>query len=266
MNIFGYTFSAALSCLSAGQMSLIVLLGLALFLRLHRTYPVIAGASLLLLALKPHLFLPFFLALMLWCIVRRQFRLMAGAVGALLICLAIAYVLDPAGWTQYRGMMSQVHLDTESIPGLSFLFLWLHPSSEWLKYVAGMLGCVWAGWYFYRYRREWDWLEHGSIVVLVSVVVAPYAWFTDQSVLIPALLHALYRTRSRWAVAILALLSAVIEVAVFRGAPLIYLGVWIAPVWLAWYLWAENYARNVNDPPPPPPPPLLVLTPPTSMC
>ena len=232
---------------SAGQMSLIVLLGLALFLRFHRAYPVIAGTSLLLMALKPHLFLPFFLTLALWCIARRQFRLMVGAVGALLMCLAIAYVLDPAGWSQYRWMMAQVHLDTQPIPGLSLLLLRLHPTSEWLRYAAGMLGCVWAGWYFYRHRSEWDWLEHGSTVLLVSVVVAPYAWFIDQSVLIPALLHALYHTRSRSTVAILALLSAEIEVAVFRGAPLVYLGVWIAPAWLAWYLWASRPLTTLHD-------------------
>ena len=55
----GYTFAPALDCLMSGQMSLFVLLGLVLFLRLHRSRPFLAGASLWLCMLKPHLFLPF---------------------------------------------------------------------------------------------------------------------------------------------------------------------------------------------------------------
>ena len=78
--------------------------------------------------------------------------------------------------------------------------------------------------------------------MLVSVVVAPYSWFPDQAVLLPALLHALYRNRSRSLIAIFALLSAGIEVANFRGVPLgnIALYPWTAPIWLVWYLCARG--------------------------
>src|SRR5258708_32325658 len=83
-------------------------------------------------------------------------------------------------------------------------------------------------------------MEHGSLLMLVSVLVAPYTWFTDQAILIPALLHAAYLTRSRSLVAILALASAVIEIGALRGlAPThsaLYL--WTAPAWLAWCLYA----------------------------
>jgi len=55
----GYSFGPALICAIMGQTSLFALLGLTLFLRLHRTRPFLAGASLWLCMLKPHLFLPF---------------------------------------------------------------------------------------------------------------------------------------------------------------------------------------------------------------
>ncbi len=51
--------------------------------------------------------------------------------------------------------------------------------------------------------------------MIVSVLVAPYGWLIDQSVLIPALLHAAYRARSRTFTAILASASAVILIQTF---------------------------------------------------
>jgi hypothetical protein len=65
LNILAYTFAPALSCLITGQQAIFVLLGLVLFLRLNQTRPFLAGASLWLCALKPHLFLR--LGLCCWC-------------------------------------------------------------------------------------------------------------------------------------------------------------------------------------------------------
>ena len=84
--------------------------------------------------------------------------------------------------------------------------------------------------------------------MLVSVLVAPYTWFMDQAILIPALLHAAYLTRSRSLVAILALASAVIEIGALRGLPLLlspfYL--WTAPAWLALYVYATRHRQTTN--------------------
>jgi hypothetical protein len=84
--------------------------------------------------------------------------------------------------------------------------------------------------------------------MLVSILVAPYTFLMDQAILIPALLHAAYLTRSRSLVAILALASAVIEIGALRGLPLLlslfYL--WTAPAWLAWYLYATKRSDTTN--------------------
>jgi hypothetical protein len=96
-------------------------------------------------------------------------------------------------------------------------------------------------------------MEHGSLLMLVSVLLAPYTWLMDQAILIPALLHAAYLTRSRSLVAILALASAVIEVGILRGPPLLHSAfyLWTAPAWLAWYLYAtkRNYTTNAYEAP-----------------
>jgi hypothetical protein len=91
-------------------------------------------------------------------------------------------------------------------------------------------------------------MAHGSLLMLVSVLVAPYTWLFDQAILIPSLLHAAYITRSRNLVAILALASAVIEVGALRNvAPThsaFYL--WTAPAWLMWYLTATRRRHTTN--------------------
>lgn len=254
LHFLGYSFAPALSCLLSGQMAIFLLLGLVLFLRLHRSRPFLAGASLWLCMLKPHLFLPFGVALLAWVIITRSYKLLLGSVVAFGLSSAIAFMLDPLGWVNYRQMMIAVRIDRIAIPCWSVVLRHVvSPHTLWLQCLPAILGCAWALAYFRKHRDDWDWMEHGSLLMLVSVLVAPYTWFMDQVILIPALLHAAYFTRARSVVAALALASAIIEIAIFRGVPLLHSAfyLWTAPAWLAWYLCATrpSYAMNVYDHP-----------------
>jgi hypothetical protein len=243
LHLLGYSFAPALSCLLSGQVTIFLLLGLVLFLRLHRSRPFLAGVSLWLCMLKPHLFLPFGVVLVVWVIATRSYKVLAGTAVALGISSAIALMLDPLVWVQYRQMMSAARIDQLAIPCLSIMLRrTFSPNSPWLQYLPVALGCLWALAYFRRHRDDWDWMEHGSVLMLVSILVAPYTWFMDQVILIPALLHAAYVTRSRSLVAILALASAVIEIEILRGLPLLHsaLYLWTAPAWLVWYICATR--------------------------
>jgi hypothetical protein len=251
--VLGYAFAPALLCLLVGQTSLFVLLGLVLFLRLHRTRPYLAGASLWLCALKPQLFLPFGLVLLAWIIVTGGYKLLVGAVTALGLTTGIALILDPAVWRHYGRWMSVVRYDRALVPCISnVLRRSISPGAMWLEYVPLVIGCLWALAYFRSHRNDWDWMTHGSLLTLVSVLVSPYTWLVDQSILIPALLLGLYHARSRGLIALLALASATIEIAALRGLPPVHsnLYLWTAPAWLAWYLYATRIAgsENANDP------------------
>ena len=139
-------------------------------------------------------------------------------------------------------MMIAARVDKVAMPCLSnVLRRGIAPDAMWIQYVPVALGCLWALNYYRRHRSEWDWLSHGSLLMLVSLLVAPYTWLTDQVVLIPALLHGLSVTRSKALVAVLALASASMQLSIFRGGThLLHSSfvVWTAPVWLAWYLLA----------------------------
>ena len=119
LDVIGLTFAPALSCLISGQMALFVLLGLVLFLRLHRTWPILAGASLWLCALKPQLFLPFGVVLLAWIVVNRGYRILLGAASAFGLSTAVACVLDPPVWVHYARMMRAAQLETKLIPCVS---------------------------------------------------------------------------------------------------------------------------------------------------
>ncbi|MGH9586708.1 MAG: glycosyltransferase 87 family protein, partial [Acidobacteriaceae bacterium] len=98
-------FAPVLASICSGQSSPFLLLGFALFLRFHRSRPFWAGASLLLMAIKPHLFLVFWAVLLAESIYRRRFRIIAGAAAALAVTSAFATALDPHVWTHYIFMM-----------------------------------------------------------------------------------------------------------------------------------------------------------------
>jgi len=245
LNFLGYSFAPALVCLIVGQTSLFALLGLVLFLRWHRARPFWAGVSLWLCALKPHLFLAFGVVLLAWVIVSGGYKVLLGAASALAITSAAAWGIDPTAWADYAHMMRTYGIENEFIPCWSVVLrLWVRPQAMGLQYLLPALGCLWAVAYFWKRRHRWDWLKDGSLLMLVSILSAPYCWLFDQAVAISALLDGAYRTRSRVALALLAAASFLIDVGLVAGVKLpsaLYL--WTAPAWLGWYLLALRDSR-----------------------
>jgi hypothetical protein len=134
-------------------------------------------------------------------------------------------------------MMRTVGLEREFIPCLSIALRFaISPGTPWLQYLPAALGCIWAIRYFWTRRSSWDWAHDGPLLVLVSMLVSPYAWLTDQVLAIPALLVVAYRASFR-SLLVLALASSAIEIAILCGLYLhsaFYL--WTQPAWLAWFL------------------------------
>jgi hypothetical protein len=249
VNLLAFAFAPILSCLISGQMSLFPLLGLTLFLRFQRTRPFIAGASLWLCALKPQDFVPFAVVLTLWCLIHRNWQILCGAATALLVTSSIVLGLDSSAWHQYSVMMKAASIPDKLIPCLSTMVrLLISPGAIWLQLMPIVVACCWAVGYL-ALNRRWDWRRHSRLLILVSVVAAPYSWFMDQSVLLPALLPALYMNGSRPAVISFALISAGIEYANIFGVPLgnAVLYPWTACIWLVWYWWTTSSMRSANE-------------------
>jgi len=248
LNFLGLSFAPALVCLIVGQTSLFALLGLVLFLRLHGTRPFLAGLALWLCALKPHLFLAFGVVLLAWVIVHHRYKVLLGAATALAASSAASWLIDPTAWSDYSHMMRTYGIEKEFIPCWSVVLrLWVSPQAIWLQYLLPVLGCGWALAYFWKWRHTWNWVQDGGVLVLVSILSAPYCWVFDQAVAVPALLQGAYRCRSRALLVFLALASVAIEAGLVSGVKLpsaLYL--WTAPVWLVWFLLAMGTARHAD--------------------
>lgn len=235
------SFAPSLMCLFMGQTTLIGLLGLTLFYRLHKSQPFAAGWALWLCSLKPHLFLPFGIALLVWMVVSRQYRILAGAISSLAVsCLAV-YLIDPSAWIAYSAIMHAPAITREPIPCLSVAMrLSISPPSIWLQYLPSALASCWAVIYYWRNRGTWNWLGNGNLLLLVSIVTAPYCWIYDQVLVVPALLDAAKTTRFRPLVGALAVFSGLVMAGVLSGLK-IYSSIFLlpAPFWLVWYLVAK---------------------------
>jgi hypothetical protein len=110
--------------------------------------------------------------------------------------------------------------------------------------VPAILGSAWALAYFWPRRHQWDWLDHGSLLVLVSLLVAPFGWIFDQSLALPAVLVGAVRTRSKLMLSLLALIYILIEIEVNRYDLHSRAYLWTAPAWLLWFIFARASTRE----------------------
>jgi hypothetical protein len=256
LHLVGYCFPPTLACLLSGQIGMFLLLGVVLFLYFHHSKPYFAGAALILCALKPHLFLPFGVVLIARIVMHKAYRILAGTLGAMLASVALSFFLDPVGWSHYARMMRSASIRDEFVPTISLVFrLVVHRDSAWLQFGPAFAGCIWGLWYFWTRRERWHWMDQGLLLLVVSVMVAPYAWFTDEALLLPAILAGLYRASdSGRSLVPLGCVAGVALIGVLAGIPMTSgFYVWTTPAWLAWYLYTvrsiDALPSEALDPP-----------------
>lgn len=252
--IAAYLFAPIPACLVAGQMGLLLLLGIALFFWCARTHPFLAGMALILPFAKPHLLSLFWVVLVFWVGREQQRRLLAGFIFAFVMATAIAMAFDPATFQHYRAMLREASIGHEFIPALSGVVrLLLFRKLFWVQFIPMAVGVLWACWFYWRNRALWDWREHGPALLVVSVLTTPYAWLTDEVVLLPAILQAavwvytkrhLLAASSKFVVSIFAALNLLLLLILNAKVPFatgIYF--WSSLVWFGWYFYSRRVRR-----------------------
>lgn len=248
IHLFGYLFPPAITCLLVGQTATFILLGVVLFLYCYKKFPWIAGMGIFLCLLKPHLFIPFGCVLILWSIRQREYRIIAGGLGLFVASSLFAVYIDAHCWSEYFAMMRSGRLETILIPTMGVLLRRIIDLRIFaLGFVPATIGSVWGVWYFLKNREQWDWNRHGMVLLLVSVWVAPYAWFTDETVLFPAILAGLYcLSEKRRSLIPYVLIAGVAFAEVSAGIILqSWWYIWTPVAWLAWYLYSEHRVSKV---------------------
>lgn len=231
-----FLFAPVLGTFMMEQSSPFLLLGLSLFLRYHRTRPFWAGASLLLMAIKPHLFLVFWVALACDCVYRRRFGIMAGFATCLAAVSGLVTLAAPRIWQDYLDVVRNSTLDKNAYPTLpSLLRATIDMHLAWIALAPSCVAVIWGAIYYWRRRAAWDWRCEGMPVLLVTVLTSPYSWISDQVVLLPPVASALADSPRRFSMEVL--------IAINCGA-LVWLNVsFRSMVWLPlalslWYAYA----------------------------
>lgn len=247
LHLLGYLFAPTFACTVFGQMSSFLLLGVVGFLYWHRRRPLLAGPCISLLALKPQVVLPFGLVLLVWIVIGKRYRVLLGAMAGMAMAMAVPLWFRPSIWLDYLPIYHTAVDSSIIIPTVSSLLrIGIARNVQWLQFVPAILGGIWAVVYFARHKVDWDWNRHAPLLLLVSVFVAPYSWFFDEIVVLPAILAAAYcsaeHDRSLLGFAILdvaALLLIFFTVPVQSGAY-----IWTTTAWLGWYLFATRSIRE----------------------
>src|SRR5437868_11785943 len=246
----GYLFAPVAACLVAGQMGVVLLLGIVLFLLLEQERPFLAGAALLIPMAKPHIFVLLWPIFAVWIIARRRWALLAGTAAAMLLANMIAVVLDPAIFQHYRDMLHQQAIQHEFIPALSGMIrgIFFRPYF-WVQFVPTGLGLLWSGWYYWKNRQMWNWRQHGPAVLVVSLLTTPYSWMTDEVVLLPAVLQGvlwLHRTNLKVRSQVVILLFVCLDLLLLlivraQVPPATGIYFWSSLVWFSWYWYARSF-------------------------
>jgi len=231
------------------QCGLVMLWGVAAFLRFkddaHKPFQVLAGASLVVMLFKPHLFVLFGLGAAVWMVRNRRYTMMSG-LGAATVLSQIPLLWYPRVWSSYKQMITSLGIEGEYIPTLGGTLRAL-TGINFLQVLPLIVGMVWGVWYISRHRNDWNWQEHGLTVLLVSVIVPPYAWITDESILLPAILLGIGRSEKafQWFIVFnsLVLLGVLVDVKVTSGAYF-----WTPLAWTAWFYFSKAKAvDHTND-------------------
>ena len=251
-----YLFAPIPACLVAGQVGLLLLLGISIFLAFEEDRPFVAGAALILPMIKPHIFSLLWPILAVWILTRRKWHLLAGFASAFVTAMLVALVFDPAVFVHYREMLRQQAIQHEFIPSLSGMIraLFFH-HLFWVQFVPLGLGLVWSAWYHWRNWQSWNWRRHGLTLLVVAVLTTPYAWMTDEAVLLPPVLQGLLwlsetklKIRSQLAIVLFVLLDLLLLLIVaFQIPPATGIYFWSSLVWFCWYLYARSFTKAEGD-------------------
>jgi hypothetical protein len=188
------TFAPGYFVLLLGQIGSLILLGLIVFLLAakNRSWS-LAGASLTLVSIKPHLLYLLWLAVALWILKERCWRALFGLAAGAVVVLGMPLLLVPEIYSYYAQMFSSGGIIRPlewATPSLGTIFAELFQiRGMWTRWVPPLAGAGWFFWYWCTHSRGWDWLDRLPLVLLVSVTSTSFVWTFDQIVLLPALIQ-----------------------------------------------------------------------------
>jgi len=247
-------FTPVITTLRMGQIPPLILLGITGFLVCQRwRHDLLAGAFLVLTAIKPHLVYLVGPAVLLWVWQSGRWRVLLGGAVAFALATFIPWAFNPPVFQQYRECLDSSP-PTEWIT-TTFGTLLRAPFGgdyPWLQFVPPALGLAWLGIYWRRHGKNWDWIEEMPLLLLVSIVTTFFAWLGDQVVLVPAVVCGatlVARSGNRgfivWSAVAYGVMNGLIHV-LGHATTEQRAFLWVAPALLVWYLVLRSGRQEVH--------------------
>jgi len=244
-----------------GQIGALCLFGVAGFLYfMDRDQPIFAGLCVALTAIKPHLLFAFGLYLLLEALVSKRDRiaLLSSAV-AIAVTAAGAWRINPHVYSDYfaaltapPGTTGFVSVQDWRLPlGSYWLRMQFAPEHFWVQFLPAAIVTLGTFIYWRKAPGQRDWLRVTPVLVLASLLAAPYGgWMFDLVLLLVPIVHVVSGLSPQTGrLALLGLTG--VNVAVLVGMP--YIGVlaleqyiWFAPAFAVGYIIADICLRRAG--------------------
>ena len=196
-----FTFRASLVTLGNGQITLVLLAILTLFLVLmKRNHPYAAGFILSFIILKPNPFILFAPLVAFWLLIHKRWRVIAGGLTSVALMLIVSWAVIP-GWL--INWLTVREKTGTTIRTFIMPTLW-GAAAEINRQWAPLLGFVFVvaltaglGWYLFT-RKDLDISNVVALAIVGSILIAPYAWAYEHALLLIPLVLLFMRLERRW--------------------------------------------------------------------
>ncbi len=238
-------FAPTISVLEVGQLAPYILIGIVGFLYFI-TSPKndwLAGISLAIASIKPQIALLFWMAVLIWILQQRRWKIIISAAISVLVLTLIALLFDPHILQQYRSMLQNYQIADWANPtiGAYLRYFWFGTHNFWLQFLPSIVGGLWLVYYWLRHNKAWDWPSDLPLMLLVSQITSPYTWTYDQVILIPVIIQAtLWITAEKKSKTMIFYLGTYLMLSILDLVLHMKLNdfwfIWLAPALLIWYL------------------------------
>jgi hypothetical protein len=152
----------------------------------------LAGICLFGISPKPHLLYLVILAVLLWSVRKKKWKLIATAALSIATAFGITLAFNP----NVKNYFDTTHTAIATGCGVGAIlraaFGVQHQSLQFVPVIGGL---VWFTWYWKQHRQTWEWSERVPSLILVSICTSPYFWAHDFVLALPSLIAFAVKTK-----------------------------------------------------------------------
>ena len=178
-----FAFPMTLLSLYVGQVNTLVLFGLALFISLKKPeHQYLRGIGLALTTIKPHLVILTLPLIILDSIYNKQWKILIGFFGSLLVCSVILFAIYPSWPIGFWNLVSSGMSTFRETPTISGLIAYTI-GQDWGKWLwipgIALLFIIW-----WIQKEKWNTQIIIYLSIPLSLLLSPIGWGYDQILLL----------------------------------------------------------------------------------